>query len=126
VTTLSKFDCSWRRVSIREVIDRVRPRIEACFGFYTSYDGCTTNTRMLDLPGKDVLVATELDGKPLTLDHGGPARVIIPKLYVWSGSKFAKKIEFREEDGLGFWAKRGYRNTAYPWSGDRICGEKAD
>lgn len=68
----------------------------------------------------DVLVATQFDGKPISLEHGGPARVIIPKLYAWKGAKFIRAIEFSAEDRLGFWEVRGYSNTAYPWTEDRF------
>ncbi len=60
------------------------------------------------------------DGKPLTREHGGPARVIIPKLYAWKGAKFIRAIEFAAEDKLGFWEVRGYSNTADPWTEDRF------
>ena len=68
----------------------------------------------------DVLVATKFDGRPVTKEHGGPARVIIPKLYAWKGAKFVRSIEFRAEDKLGFWEVRGYSNTADPWTEDRF------
>ena len=69
----------------------------------------------------DVLVATRFDGAPLPKEHGGPARVIIPKLYAWKGSKFVSGITFLTEDKLGFWEVRGYSNTADPWTEDRYA-----
>jgi len=65
-------------------------------------------------------VATQFDGKPIARDHGGPARVIIPKLYAWKGAKFVRAIEFVGEDQPGFWEVRGYSNTADPWTEDRF------
>jgi DMSO/TMAO reductase YedYZ molybdopterin-dependent catalytic subunit len=65
-------------------------------------------------------VATQFDGKPITRDHGGPARVIIPKLYAWKGAKFVRAIDFVAEDKPGFWEVRGYSNTADPWREDRF------
>ena len=59
-------------------------------------------------------------GKTLPLDHGYPARIIIPKLYAWKGAKFVRQIEFTAEDKLGFWEVRGYSNTADPWTEDRF------
>ena len=58
---------------------------------------------------------------PVSLDHGGPARVIIPKLYAWKGSKFVSGITFLAEDKLGFWEVRGYSNGADPWTEDRYA-----
>ena len=84
----------------------------------------TTNVRIEDALDDDTLVATQFDGKPITRDHGGPARVIIPKLYGWKGAKFVRAIQFLAEDQPGFWEVRGYSNTADPWTEDRFS--KAD
>ena len=54
--------------------------------------------RIEDVCDDDVLVATQFDGKPIPRDHGGPARIIIPKLYAWKGAKFVRAIEFVAED----------------------------
>ena len=120
VTTWSKFDCKWTGVAFSELLDLVKPTDEAAHVLYTAYDGYTTNTPLETLYDSDVLLATQFEGKPITTDHGGPARVIIPKLYAWKGTKFVKRIEFLPEDQLGYWEKRGYSNTADPWLEDRF------
>ena len=51
-------------------------------------------------------------------------RVVIPQLYAWKSAKFIKAIEFRAEDELGYWEKRGYSNTADPWLEERFSGEE--
>ena len=70
---------------------------------------------------KSGAVITGFDGKPISKEHGGPARVIVPKLYAWKGAKFVRSIEFRAADKLGFWEVRGYSNTADPWTDDRFA-----
>jgi DMSO/TMAO reductase YedYZ molybdopterin-dependent catalytic subunit len=87
---------------------------------FNSYDGYSSNVRLEDVLDDDVLVATQFDNKPIPRDHGGPARIIIPKLYAWKGAKFVRAIEFVAEDKLGFWEVRGYSNTADPWTEDRF------
>ena len=67
------------------------------------------------------LIATSFDGAPVSRDHGGPARVIIPKLYAWKGEQFVNGITFLAEDKLGFWEVRGYSNTADPWKEERYA-----
>jgi DMSO/TMAO reductase YedYZ molybdopterin-dependent catalytic subunit len=42
------------------------------------------------------------DGAPLSLEHGGPVRVVIPQLYAWKSSKWVRGIEFLSEDRPGF------------------------
>lgn len=120
VTTWSKYDCHWRGVAFFTLAELVQPKPEVRHVLFTGYDGYTSNVRLEDALDDDALVATHFDDRPLTRDHGGPARVIIPKLYAWKGAKFVRKIEFSLEDRLGFWETRGYSNTADPWKEDRF------
>lgn len=119
VTTWSKFDCRWTGVAFTTLYELVQPKPEARFVYFTSYDGYSTNVPLERCLDDDVLVATRFDGQPLSREHGGPARVIIPKLYAWKGAKFVKSISFLAEDRLGFWEVRGYSNSADPWKEER-------
>ena len=121
VTTWSKYDCRWAGVAFFTLADLVKPKPEARFVYFTGYDGYSTNAPLEQCLDDDVLVATSFDGKPVPKEHGGPARVIIPKLYAWKGAKFVRTIEFRAEDKPGFWEVRGYSNTADPWTDDRFA-----
>jgi DMSO/TMAO reductase YedYZ molybdopterin-dependent catalytic subunit len=121
VTTWSKFDCRWGGVAFTTLYELVQPGPEAKFVYFTSYDGYSTNVSLEKCLDDDVLVATRFDGEPLAREHGGPARVIIPKLYAWKGAKFVNGIAFFAEDKLGFWEVRGYSNTADPWTEDRYA-----
>ena len=119
VTTWSKMDLSWRGVLVSTVLALADPLQEAhhlmCYG----YDGYTTNVSMPEALKKDVLLVYEVEGKPLTREHGGPVRMITPQLYAWKGAKWIKRIELMTTDRKGFWEERGYSNTAYPWKNDR-------
>jgi DMSO/TMAO reductase YedYZ molybdopterin-dependent catalytic subunit len=121
VTTWSKFDCRWGGVAFTTLYEHVRPRPEAKFVYFTSYDGYSTNVAIEKCLDDDVLIATSFEGAPVPREHGGPARVIIPKLYAWKGAKFVNGITFLAEDKLGFWEVRGYSNTADPWTEDRYA-----
>ena len=120
VTTWSKFDCRWSGVAFLTLAELVRPKPAVKHVLFTSFDGYSTNVRLKDCLDDDVLIATQFTGKPITREHGGPARVIIPKLYAWKGAKFVRAIEFAAEDRRGFWEVRGYSNTADPWTEDRF------
>jgi len=121
VTTWSKYDCRWGGVPFTEIYERADPEPEAKYVFFTSYDDYTTNLPLDQLLDDDVLIATRFEGEPITREHGGPARIIVPKLYGWKGAKFVRKIEFMAEDKLGFWEIRGYSNTADPFTEDRFA-----
>jgi DMSO/TMAO reductase YedYZ molybdopterin-dependent catalytic subunit len=121
VTTWSRYDCRWSGVAFTTLYERVQPKPEARFVYFTSYDGYSTNVALARCLDDDVLIATHFDGAPISREHGGPARVIIPKLYAWKGAKFVNGITFLAEDKLGFWELRGYSNTADPWKEERYA-----
>ena len=121
VTTWSKYDCRWGGVAFTTLYERVRPKPEAHFVYFTSYDGYSTNVSLEKCLDDDVLIATSFNGAPVPREHGGPARIIIPKLYAWKGAKFVKTISFLAQDKLGFWEVRGYSNSADPWKEERYA-----
>ncbi|WP_447973682.1 sulfite oxidase-like oxidoreductase [Nitrospira sp. Kam-Ns4a] len=121
VTTWSTFDNVWEGVGFRTLLRVARPRPEARFVFFTSYDGYTTNLPLEACDAEDVLIARTLNGEPLSREHGGPARVIVPSRYAWKGAKWIKDIAFLERDRKGYWEVRGYSNTALPWDEDRYA-----
>ena len=121
VTTWSKYDCRWQGVAFTTLYELVPPRSEARFVYFTSYDGYSPNVALEKCLEDDVLIATSFAGASLPREHGGPARVIIPKLYAWKGAKFVNGITFLADDKFGFWEVRGYSNTADPWTEDRYA-----
>ncbi|MBI3805706.1 MAG: sulfite oxidase-like oxidoreductase [Nitrospirae bacterium] len=121
VTTWSIFDARWEGLFFRKLIDLVRPHPDAKFVYFTSYDGYSTNLPLSVCDDADVLVALKWNGQPLSKEHGGPARMVVPKRYAWKSAKWIKEIHFMKEDRLGFWELRGYSNTADPWTEDRYA-----
>lgn len=120
VTTWSQFDMTWDGVAFLTLADLVKPKPEASHVFFKSYDGYSTNNPLDVLMDDDVLIAHSWNGQPLPTEHGGPARVIVPKRYAWKGAKWIREITFMNRDILGFWELRGYSNTADPWTDDRF------
>lgn len=124
VTTWSKYDCVWGGVPMAEILDLVKPTDEARFVLFASHDDYTTNLPVAALFAEDALLATSLNGEPLSVKHGGPVRVVIPQLYAWKSAKFIRKIDFLAKDAPGYWEQRGYSNTADPWLEERFSGEE--
>jgi DMSO/TMAO reductase YedYZ molybdopterin-dependent catalytic subunit len=120
VTTWSQYDMQFQGVSFFTLADLVRPKASASHVFFKSYDGYSTNNPLDVCMDDDVMIAHSWNGQPLTKDHGGPARVIIPKRYAWKGAKFIREITFLDRDILGFWEVRGYSNSADPWLEERF------
>jgi len=120
VTTWSQFDMKWEGVALISLVELVKPKPNASHVFFKSYDGYSTNNPLEVCLDDDVLVAHTWNGQPLAPQHGGPARVVIPKRYAWKGAKWVREMIFIDRDTLGFWELRGYSNTADPWREDRF------
>lgn len=121
VTTWSKYEMEWEGVAFFTLADLVKPKPDAKFVFFKSYDGYSTNLPLDVCMDDDVLIAHKVYGKQITGEHGGPARVIVPKKYAWKGAKFIREITFIDRDILGFWEVRGYSNDADPWLEQRFA-----
>ncbi|MCR6632026.1 MAG: sulfite oxidase-like oxidoreductase [Magnetospirillum sp.] len=119
VTTWSRYDNSWKGVSARHLLKLVRPRPSAEFLMFRSYDGYTTNVPLARFADDDVLLAHSWQGERLTRDHGGPVRVVIPKLYFWKSAKWLRAITFMDKDSPGYWEMRGYHDEGDPWKEER-------
>jgi DMSO/TMAO reductase YedYZ molybdopterin-dependent catalytic subunit len=122
VTRWSRLGNLWEGVSVQELVDRVGGLLpHARFAVVYGYDyGWTTNLPVERLLSEDALVATTHDGEPLSAEHGGPARLIVPQLYAWKSAKWVAGIEFRETDRAGFWERNGYHMRGDPWKEERF------
>jgi DMSO/TMAO reductase YedYZ molybdopterin-dependent catalytic subunit len=126
VTGWSRFDNHWRGVRFQTIAELVVPADAAQFVLCTGYDFMpetfipyTTNLPLARAIEDDVLLVHTWEGRPLPREHGGPCRLITPRLYAWKGTKWIRQIEFLAEDQRGFWETRGYSNSAEPWHNDR-------
>lgn len=102
VTRWSQLDMDWQGVRVSDVLAMAAPRSNAKFVTMHAYDGYTTNLPLEALLDDDVLIAHSVLGKPLTKEHGGPVRMVVPKRYAWKGAKWLKAIELHEFDKRGF------------------------
>ncbi len=126
VTTWSRLDNRWQGVRFRTLAELVVPEDDATWVMCTGYDHdpgsgepYTTNLSLARAVEDDVLLVHHWEGQPLPREHGGPCRMITPKLYAWKGTKWIRRIEFMPENRRGFWERRGYSDTAEPWLDDR-------
>ncbi len=119
VTAWSRFDNRWTGMPARALLDIVQPKPEARFVIQYSADGYDTNVPLADFAGDDVLLAHSWEGQPLTREHGGPVRLVLPKLYFWKSAKWLTRLEFVAADRACFWEQRGYHMRGDPWAEER-------
>jgi DMSO/TMAO reductase YedYZ molybdopterin-dependent catalytic subunit len=119
VTQWSRLDNTWEGVAAEELVKIVRPKPEARFVMVHCHGGYGTNLRVEDLLDDDVLFAVRHDGQPLAPEHGGPMRLVVPKLYFWKSAKWVRGMTFMERDRPGFWEMYGYHMRGDPWKEER-------
>ncbi len=119
VTTWSRYDNRWKGVSAKHLLSEVRPRDNCAFLMIRSFDGYATNLPLKWIDDDDVLLAHTWNGAPLSREHGGPVRLVIPKLYFWKSAKWIRHITFMDRDAPGYWEARGYHDVGDPWKEQR-------
>ncbi|HEX3620818.1 MAG TPA: sulfite oxidase-like oxidoreductase [Acidimicrobiales bacterium] len=123
VTTWSKFAMTFTGVSVDTLLETARPRAEAAYVLAWSHTGYTTNLPLDDVTDGKAWVAWEVDGGPLPVDHGGPARLLVPHLYFWKSAKWIAGLRLLDHDEAGFWERNGYHDRGDPWRQQRYQGD---
>jgi DMSO/TMAO reductase YedYZ molybdopterin-dependent catalytic subunit len=121
VTKWSKLDTVWEGVSLDVLLDGVDTAAE--FVIASADGGYTTNLPLDDVLDGKAWVAFNYDGEPLEEEHGGPARLLVPHLYLWKSAKWVRSLELVDEDEPGFWESLGYHNRGDPWQEERYWGD---
>jgi len=99
----------WTGVKLGDLLDRaiVKPNAQALR--FTSFDGEYTESLTLDQARRDdVIVAYSMQGKPLSSDHGGPARLYVAPMYGYKSCKWLDTIEVVDHVIPGYWEENGY------------------
>jgi len=122
VTRWSRLGNLWEGVSTQDllpVVGTLDSRVRYVL-VYGCDSGWSTNLPLNHFLAEDSLIAMHHDGQPLSLEHGGPARLIVPRLYAWKSAKWIRAIEFLEFDRAGFWERNGYHMKGDPWTEERF------
>lgn len=132
VTRWSKFDTEWEGISIRNLVDQGTIKLKPTARYLMQHCeyGFTVNIPLEIALADNFLLATHLNGEPLTPDHGYPLRGVVGFIpgrddlkspYFWKGGKWVRGLEFMPQDRLGFWEQAGYHNEADIWKEQRLA-----
>jgi DMSO/TMAO reductase YedYZ molybdopterin-dependent catalytic subunit len=121
VTRWSKLGTSWQGVSLDTLLADVDTAAD--FAMAHSYGGYTTNVPLEDLLDGQAWIAYQFEGEELSSEHGGPARLLVPHLYLWKSAKWVRGIELMLQDEPGFWETAGYHDYGDPWREQRYQGD---
>ena len=130
-------NASFQGVMLADILKEAGVQSGAQQVFSTSLDGWTCGFPVeIALDGRDAMIALGMNGQPLPLEHGFPARLVVPGLYGYvSATKWLSKIELnRWDDAEGFWVPRGWARDApiktqsridVPRDGDKVAAGTA-
>jgi DMSO/TMAO reductase YedYZ molybdopterin-dependent catalytic subunit len=121
VTKWSKLATTWEGVSLDTLLAEVETAAD--YALAHSYGGYTTNLPLADLLDGQAWIAFGYDGEPLPPEHGGPARLLVPHLYLWKSAKWVRGIRLLLADEPGFWETLGYHDYGDPWREQRYQGD---
>ncbi len=119
VTRWSRLNNTWKGVLFTDVLKLLQAKPEAKYALVLAEEGYTANIPLEDLQRPNALFAFDHDGLPLTAEHGGPLRLIVPHLYAWKSVKWVRGFMLLDEERLGFWERNGYHAYGDPWKEQR-------
>lgn len=122
VTRWSKLDVQWTGVKVTDFMAQVKLQPGATSLMEHCYGGYTTNLSLEDFLREENFFAHTLFGEPLSADHGGPLRLVVPHLYAWKSAKWLNGLQFLSQEKLGFWEQNGYHRRGDPWAEERYSG----
>ena len=123
VTAWSKFGVTFTGVSVDTLLDAAGPAPSATHVLAFGHTGYTTNLPLPDVTGGKAWVVWEYAGQPLAVEHGGPARLLVPHLYFWKSAKWVAGLRLLDHDEPGFWERNGYHDRGDPWLEQRYQGD---
>jgi len=119
VTSFSVMDNDWEGIPVSALMRDVQPLPECEAVMVHCFGGYTTNLSLDDINRSENLFALLRNGEPLSKDHGGPVRLIVPHLYAWKSAKWVSGLEFIRADRPGFWEVNGYHMRGDPFLEER-------
>jgi DMSO/TMAO reductase YedYZ molybdopterin-dependent catalytic subunit len=122
VTTWSRLDNLWEGVSAAVIKDLVTIKPAAKYVMVAGEKDFTTNLPLDDFFQEDVVFAFKHDGEALSAGHGGPVRLVVPRLYFWKSAKWVTGLNFVAENAPGYWERAGYHMHGDPWIEERYGG----
>ena len=104
----------WAGVRLGDVLARAKPLGDGhALEFVSAEDPYVDYLTLRQASLADVMLAYEMDGKPLPKEHGAPLRLVIPEMYGYKNVKWLKAVNVVRAPGSGYWEQLGYDRDAW-------------
>ncbi len=114
VTGWTVKDVRWGGVRFQDILALAEPLPEATAIRFVSMEVPYDDSLTLEQAKlSEVMLATHMDGQPLSRPHGSPARVVIPEMYGYKGVKWLTRMELVAKQPTGYWENLGYDQDAW-------------
>ncbi|MFI6811183.1 molybdopterin-dependent oxidoreductase [Nonomuraea sp. NPDC050328] len=121
VTRWTKLDTHWTGVPLDTLLAAAGEVPE--FALQISHGGYATNLPVSELTGGKAWLVYRYEGEPITAEHGGPVRMLVPAHYLWKSAKWIRELWLSAEDRPGFWEQSGYHHFGDPWREQRYFND---
>ena len=102
-------DVHWKGVQLSHLLGQAGVQTGAVALSFDSYDGADSESLTLDQAHlADVIVAYEMYHGPVSREHGGPVRLVVPQMYGYKSLKWLSGIRVVNQVEPGFWELNGY------------------
>ncbi|MGW0632593.1 molybdopterin-dependent oxidoreductase [Streptomyces sp. NPDC002758] len=107
-------------VKLADLLDAAGVRSEGAAIRFTCFDGAYSESLTLEQARRaDVLVALNMQDKPITHEHGGPVRLYVAPMYFYKSTKWLSGISVTDKVVPGYWEERGYAVDGWLDDADR-------
>jgi DMSO/TMAO reductase YedYZ molybdopterin-dependent catalytic subunit len=114
VTGWSVNNVRWAGVRMHDVLALAKPQASGHGLQFTSMEvPYVDSLTMQQASLRDVMLAYEMDGKPLAQEHGAPLRLVIPEMYGYKNVKWLERIDVVPQANPGYWENLGYDKDAW-------------
>lgn len=105
---------TWKGIRLKTIFDLVKPKPGANFiTFYSAETPYFDSLSLSQALENGVILAYEMNGQPLSREQGWPLRLLVPPMYGYKSVKWLARMEFTEQQTIGYWEKAGYPVDAY-------------
>ena len=110
----------WRGARLRDILQLVSPAKNASYVVFRCQDGYDVGIPLDKATSDGTILAYEMNGSGLPVNHGYPLRAIVPGYYGMMNAKWVTEIELVDHEYLGFWQRAGWSNEAEYQTGSAI------